>query len=177
MSQSFIRKAAGFGLAKRFWYSISEPRLVNLLAWIGYWFLTLGATTAMIHPPQSVQNEWGGPTMYSVAFLVLLGGIIGLTTALRGWWFLERWGVIALLAGGTLYSVLIIAMQAVGTGNRLFQLGFILYILTSLVRRLIRVMKRPLDPSVPSREPLEAPLTMSPIELPEVPENPSAPRA
>lgn len=177
MSQSFIRKAAGLGLLKRFWYSISEPRLVNLFAWIGYWALTLGATTALFNPPRSVQNELGVATMYSISGLILLGGAIGVFSALRGWWFLERWGLTALLFGSGLYSVLIIIMHVGSTGNRLFQLGFILYVMTSLARRLIRVLKRPIDPSVPPKEPLCVPLTIQPIELPVAPQKPSAPSA
>lgn len=86
--------------------------------------------------------------MLIIAVLVAIGGAIGIFTALNGAWWLERWGCTALIAGATMYYIIVISLHVMTPGNRLLQAGIIGAAVCLMIARLLRVSSRQQDPNV-----------------------------
>ncbi|WGH80595.1 hypothetical protein QDX25_07205 [Auritidibacter ignavus] len=148
MTQKHIREGAGWGLPRRVWGKISEPRTINFVTWIGYWHALVTGAYSIVNPPSSISGAIGEYAMLIIAVLVAIGGAIGIFTALNGAWWLERWGCTALIAGATMYYIIVISLHVMTPGNRLLQAGIIGAAVCLMIARLLRVSSRQQDPNV-----------------------------
>lgn len=147
MSQAHIRRAAGYGVIRRTWLRIREPRVVAVVHALTYLVLAGGGVSALLHPPTSISGEIGAVAMTLLAAMLTAGGAIGLVTVLPGWWWVERTGVSLIIAACVIYGWIISILHFVQSGNRLLQLSIVLGLVGHLVIRLIRIRERPYDPS------------------------------
>lgn len=123
----------------RVWGRVREPKVISLLAWVGYVALTIVGAVALVHPPTTVEAVVGPYAMYVIAGLVTLGGLASVIGSLPGWREMERLGISAIMGGASMYVVLVLILTFTEPGNRSFQAGFIVFALVSLISRWIRI--------------------------------------
>src|SRR5690554_4628426 len=81
--------------ALKLWNRIREPRVVSTLRFCMYLAMLLGAITALISPPRSIEGAVGELAMTGLATLLAFGGVLGAIAALPGIWWLERTAILA----------------------------------------------------------------------------------
>lgn len=123
----------------RAWRRVREPRVISVLAWVGYVALTIVGAVALAVPPTTVEAVVGPYAMYVIAGLVAVGGLASAVGSLPGWRGMECLGISAIMGGASIYMVLVLILTFTSSGNRSFQAGFILFALVSLASRWIRI--------------------------------------
>lgn len=104
MTQRYIRRYAGFGLAKRVYMGLLEPRVVTAIHGVAYVILTVAGILSLIFLPEKVADSGGGQLLASmIAVFLVTGGGGGVVTILRGDQWAERFAVWALIVGVTAY--------------------------------------------------------------------------
>jgi hypothetical protein len=125
---------------------VKEPRVLSFLSWAGYVVLLVVGGYALFDPPTTITDAMGPYAMTVTAALVMAGALFGVIASLPGWRVVERLGIAMTLAGTSLYLVLLTILQFTGTGNRLFQAGFIFFALVSLIGRLVHIREGVFEP-------------------------------
>lgn len=131
---------------QRAWGHIKEPRVITLLAWLGYVALAIVGTYALVNPPSTVKGALGPFAMYATAGMVSAGGLAGVVGTLPGWREVERLGIASIIGGSAIYSTLALILHFTESGNRSFQAGFILFAITSLASRWVRIKDDTFEP-------------------------------
>lgn len=145
MTQHFIRKYAGWGLAKRIWARIHEPRAVAIIQALIYAALGTGGVTVFHTAPSTIEGAIGQWSMIVLAAMITVSCVLGIPAALFGHQWLEQiivWGV---FVSAALYGGIIVGLQVGSTGNRLLQLSFVVSVALYQVMRFIRVSSQPFD--------------------------------
>lgn len=129
---------------RQLWLALHEPRkqtAVFGLAWL--LVLALGLV-AVSWPPGGFVHRLG-PLMTTVwGWLVLIGGALGLIGCPRGWWWLERSGIIAAGTGAVIYIIAVVSMTP--PGSRLFHALWVAIVLVGLAARWTMIRGAQLDP-------------------------------
>lgn len=131
---------------QRAWGRVKEPRVITLLAWLGYVALTVVGAYALANPPSTVEGALGPFAMHATAGMVFAGGLAGVVGTLPGWREVERLGIASILGGSAIYSSLVLTLHFTESGNRSFQAGFILFTITSLASRWVHIKDRTFEP-------------------------------
>lgn len=104
---------------------IAEPRRVSI-AMAGVYFCgVLAGALSLISPPEHVITYIGQGAMTILAICLIIGGLIGIPTALTGYQKVEESALFFLFLGGSIYFVVIFADYVVGPGNRPIQASFV----------------------------------------------------
>lgn len=125
---------------------IAEPRVVRLMQFCIYVVTVIGGVSAWVSPPNSIEGVLGGALTSVWAVLLVLGGVLGLSSVLRGVWWLERAGVAFCATGLLMYAVVVASLQLSQTGSRIMQLCVIVIALFSFGIRWVRIRRYPYDP-------------------------------
>lgn len=132
-------------MPKRLWKLLQEPRVVTAIT-AACWAIGLGIGIAtLLTPPLTIVGTIGNMTSI-MAIGMIIGGTLGLTGCLSGWWWIERCGIIAAGTGIGIYIVTLIALHMTQEGSRLTQLGFVLWAVGSLAARWFRIDGAQVDP-------------------------------
>ena len=128
------------------WQSISNPRHLSLIYFSAYGIALLTGLVTLAVPPTSIAGELG--PVYTIAWSVffILGGILGLATALQGWWKWERWACWFTLAGIGIYGGVVLTLHFTSVGSRLTQLGVLLLAATLFAVRVTMIWGRSYGP-------------------------------
>lgn len=131
----------------RIWDLLHEPRVVTVCMILGYMGLFGGGLGSLLHPPSTIQGELGVTITTMWSWFFIIGGALGLVSAPRGIWWLER---VALIAAGTaflIYGSTIANLQITGAGSRWMQLGVLTWGMFGLIARWHRIHWAALDPT------------------------------
>lgn len=131
---------------QRAWGRVKEPRVITFLTWLGYVALTIVGAYALVNPPSTVEGALGPFAMYATAGMVFAGGLAGVAGTLPGWREMERLGIASILGGSAIYSTLVLILHFTEDGNRSFQAGFIIFGITSLASRWVRIKDHTFEP-------------------------------
>jgi len=131
------------GGAALFWRLVNEPKGITLLVFAGYLVLTWGGASALLDPPNTVENAVGVVGMFLLSVSFVAGGLIGALTCLPGWNWLERGGVLLTGFAGLLYCGLALYLGATSSGNRDLQVSLILFAVLMLAGRALWIWNRP----------------------------------
>ena len=145
MTQKHIRIGAGWGLAKRIWARVHEPRAIAIIQALIYIVLCVGGITALINAPSTIEGAIGEGAMATLAIILAVSCALGAPAALLGIQWLERIVVWGVFSSGVIYALIIIGLQYGSTGNRLLQLSFVVSVILYQVIRFIRVHGAPYD--------------------------------
>lgn len=132
----------------KLWNRIREPRVVSTLRFCMYLVMLLGAVTALISPPRSIEGAVGELAMTGLATLLAFGGVLGAIAALPGIWWLERTAILAITLALGIYGLVVVSMHLGGEGNRLLQLSIVVGLMLSQAIRWVRIRERPYDPEL-----------------------------
>lgn len=134
-------------MPRRLWYLLHEPRIVT--AWTGLtWVVLIGiGTSALLAPPATITHQMGPVLTVVWAVLLLVGGILGLTGCLPGWYWVERVGIILAGTGALMYLAVVLALHYAEPGSRLVQAGFIVFAVAYLGVRWLRIRGPQIDPT------------------------------
>lgn len=136
--------------ARSLWALIAEPRIVTVAVTTSHALVAIAGVAGLHAPPATMVIASGTATWLSAAWglLLIVGGLLGVIGALPGWWYMERAGIIAQVAGLTMYVVPAAHLSITEpTGGRwaftcLFAAG-----VGELVVRWLRISGPTLDPS------------------------------
>lgn len=135
----------------RAWEKVSEPRILNAIFWVGYVVTFLTGVVTLVAPPMTVTGEIGPVLAILWAYMFILGGAIGATTALRGLWAWERWGILLGWAGLAVYAIVITVLHFTSPGSRLTQLGILTLAALFFLARWVLIRGRTYGPTGDTR--------------------------
>ena len=126
MTQHIIRRLAGYGPIRRAWATLHEPRWVSAIygtLYLGY--LAFGALS-IINPSNTISQAAGTPLTHTMSIAMIVSGVIGVTSVLRGSWWAERFAVISAALGITGYGATTIWLAFSADGFRWWPLMLIM---------------------------------------------------
>lgn len=126
------------------WRLLREPRIISAVLGITYFVLATMGSAGIADPEDSLPRGWQQPWAI-IAWLLLVGGILGAASMWRRLWWLERvaiWMIIAACVG----RVLVLSQIVAELGSFVIRSGFILVVVLMFVVRLIRIHGVPADP-------------------------------
>lgn len=128
------------------WQLVREPRVISVAYFFVYFSLFIGGLTALIDPPRTVEGAIGTFSMMTLAGMLAFGGLLGAPAALVGIWWAERVAVLSVAMSALIYGGIVVVLHALGDGNRLLQLSFVVAVLLMQLVRWHRIKERPYDP-------------------------------
>lgn len=146
MTQQHIRRAAGYGWAKRSWARLHEPRIVSAGYGLGYTLMTILGAISVAHPPRTINHLAGDVLMMTIAGCCALGGLIGIITVANGAYWAERTAVGISLLGLVGYWLMVAYLAITAEGNRWMQLMALTLAVLFIAVRLHWVNARPYNP-------------------------------
>lgn len=122
MTQSYIRRAAGWGPVRRSWGKLHEPRIISSI-YGGWWTLAvvLGGYS-IFHPPRTVEAVAGDVLMSIVAGLIAVSGAIGVVSVAKGAYWTERYAVKFAIPSLLVYIGVVAYLWWESEGNRGLQI-------------------------------------------------------
>ena len=136
----------------RLWLMLHEPRSITATMTVSWLIVFTIGISAFVVPPATVQHALGTPLMLAWAALLTIGGALGLVGCPLGWWWVERAGIFAGIAGMLVYLFIVLFLQYTQGGSRLVLAGFISLGIVSLAVRYLRIRGAQLDPMRGIRE-------------------------
>ena len=125
---------------------IKEPRSTRIAFFLIYVILIIGGSSAFSGPPMSIENVLGAALTISWGSLLMIGGIFGASSVLRGAWWAERAGIAFVAGGFAMYGVVVISQQIARAGNFKMQLCLITICLITLAWRWTEIRRYAYDP-------------------------------
>lgn len=126
------------GPIRRAWARVTEPRHMSVVYGGVYTVAALIGVATFLVPPTTIAGELGPMLSSAWAALFIVGGVLGMSTVLPGWWKWERWAIALNLAAIGIYGYVVITLHFTATGSRLTQLGvLVLAALLFIVRWLL----------------------------------------
>lgn len=89
---------------------IAEPRVVRILHFGIYICMVFAGWRVIVNPSLSYNHVVNSLTVDILGAFLMVGALIGAVAVLPGVWWLERAGIISLVTGMAMYSVVIIAL-------------------------------------------------------------------
>lgn len=129
------------------WRLLREPRALTALTMLAYAAFIFIGVTASLDPPTSLSEELGWVTEAWAAML-FGGGLLGVVSAPRGVWWIERIAIAGCGTGTAIYLATVLQIHVASEmGNRLPQMGMIALALIALAGRWVFIRHSALDPS------------------------------
>jgi hypothetical protein len=91
---------------RKLWGSIAQPRVQRVGFFVLYGFHLVAGSAVVIGEPNLFHGISGLQTLVWGGFLVL-GGLLGMLAVLPGWNYIERVGILSIMVGIAIYSVLL----------------------------------------------------------------------
>lgn len=120
---------------------IAEPRVVRVVQFGVYVCMTMAGHFVLVSTPHSFEGVLGQMLVVVFGTFVMVGGILGAIAVLPGIWWLERVGILSLMTGMAMYSVVVFTLGISPTG---FLIG-VAFILT-FVQRWMEIRRFQLAP-------------------------------
>lgn len=146
MTQSHIRKRAGWGWPKRAWARLHEPRIISATYGGAYVAMIFLGGVSIFSPPRTIENAAGNTLMSLIAMLITAGGILGAITVAVGRYWVERYAVSMAAIGIFGYWLMVAYLAVAATGNRFMQLLALTLALAFVLMRLHWVLRRDYNP-------------------------------
>lgn len=135
------------GWAYELFLRIAEPRVVRIMQFFVYVVAIIGGLSTWFSPPESIANSLGYVLTIIWGASLLIGGTLGVSSVLRGTWWLERAGVIFCSTGIAMYGVVATFLQVENNGqSRFMQIATIAIALISFAVRWVRIRRYAYDP-------------------------------
>lgn len=131
-------------LATSLFKKIAEPRVIRIMLFVIYTFMTIAGIGVIVTPPRSFQGVLGHSLVMIFGGFIALGGLMAWLAVLPGIWWLERVGLLALITGMGIYTVAIISLGSSFMGV-IVSLTFALFFAIRW-QEIKRFQLAPLDP-------------------------------
>lgn len=135
------------GRIKDWWSVFKTPQYQNPIYFIGYLIMVGIGLIGIFDPPRTVEGALGPLLMAALASFALIGGLNNLFSLIKGWWWLERLGLIMIAGAIVSYALTVLIMHIQSdSGTRLLQLGYITFSSVSIVSRFFIIRKWSFEP-------------------------------
>lgn len=121
---------------------------VRKILFVSYLVVAITCTYSIFIPPFSMDLLWDEQTMKVIAALAAGGGLVGVCSTLQGWWFIEKWGALAVFLAGVIFEFLVVILHFTAGTTDLLKTGFVFLGLGMLVNRMTKIWNRPIDPTL-----------------------------
>ena len=145
MSATSFSHRAGIFL-REWWRRVPEPRIISTITTVLYAVILLTGIATAASPPRSLLGVFGEVTMQVLAWLFIVGAVVGMIGGALDFWQLERVGLAGMMLGLVSYAVTVGILQHIGDGSRFTQLGVILAAMFALIFRLALIWRYPWKP-------------------------------
>lgn len=126
---------------------VMDPKAISVLCALAWIFVSAAGFDAVTSQPRIITNELGPIITNIWAVMFVTGGILAVVGALPGWWYLERSGIILLVAGLTVYDATLWYLETfVIDGHRSIDALIYLAFIFLALARLSRISGATLDP-------------------------------
>lgn len=132
---------------RRAWGLLHQPPMVTAMATLAYAGLAVLSALSLNHPPGTITSELGKYVTMSWSLFALLGGLVGVLSAPRGVWWLERVALLSVATFLLIYTTTIAGLQVTSSGSRWMQLGVLCLGWYFVVSRWDRTSGAALDPT------------------------------
>lgn len=130
-----------------FWNRVATPKRKTIIWSANYLVLASVGLYSLFVQPDSVLVYTAGPAvLYALCTLLVLGGVIGLPSALFGETKLERIASSALILASGLYCVFLLIYHFESPSNRILHAGFVLVFFLLAIERFLYLLQRPIAP-------------------------------
>ena len=129
----------------RLWDILQEPRAVTASMIGAYACALLAGISALISPPNSIVAQLGILT-YGWAIFLVIGGILGVASVPRGYWWLEKAALVSVATGLAIYIATLLQIHIIDPGNRLPQAFALGVGACTILGRYFRIRRASLDP-------------------------------
>ena len=130
----------------RGWLRIPEPRALSVIYFFAYLAVVVLGLAVVADPPRAVQGPIGELLTVAWAWMLLVGGSIGATTALQGAWFIERAGAILCMFAMAIYGISIASLPVTQHSLRTATLCFVVFSILAFAARLVNTRRYSYDP-------------------------------
>lgn len=86
---------------------VAEPRVQRVSFFVIYVMHIVSGIGVLIGQPPAIENVLGGSLSAILAGFMMLGGTVGAVSVLPGWNYIERVGILSVLVGVALCSIVI----------------------------------------------------------------------
>lgn len=104
---SWIRKTA-----YDVFMNIAEPRIIRLIQFGVYLCMLTAGVGLLSNPPRNFEGVIGITMVYVFGSFIFVGALFGAVAVLPGFWWFERVGIMLLLTGLCIYTIIILALGA-----------------------------------------------------------------
>jgi len=125
---------------------IKEPRSTRLAFFLIYLILGLGGFSSFSAPPRSIETVLGDNMTLFWGGAMIIGGLLGASSVLRGSWWVERAGLMFCATGFAMYAVVVTDQQLASAGAYKMQLAIIATALITLILRWTNIRRGTYDP-------------------------------
>lgn len=92
--------------------NIAEPRIIRLIQFGVYMCMLIAGTGLLANPPRNFEGVIGLTMVYVFGGFIFVGALFGAIAVLPGFWWFERVGIMLLITGLFIYTIIILALGA-----------------------------------------------------------------
>lgn len=134
------------------WFTLPEPRLILVVHMGVYTVFLLCGLVAFQSPPEWMRGSLSHVAMRYWGVLLVLCGVLGASSVLRGHWAVERMGIVSGISGVLMFQAVIIDLAIKYGGGAAF-LGIPAVLLLGgleghMLIRLLRIRRYRFDPDM-----------------------------
>lgn len=138
----------------KIWRWLPEPRATRWLVLTIYSVAAVaGIFSTLADMPDQVEATAGHGLTVAMGVLLILGGMIGVTSIPSGAWRVERGAILLLAAAAAIYilSILLGSYPAADSGEQAIRVGWTSIVMLALAARMATVWGADTDPDIPGR--------------------------
>ena len=137
----------------RLWRWLPEPRATRWLVLTIYSTAVVLGGSTLTDMPDQVEATAGHGLTVAMGVLLILGGMIGVTSIPSGAWRIERGAVLLLAAAAAIYilSILLGSYPAADSGEQAVRVGWTSIVMLALAARTTTIWGADTDPDIPGR--------------------------
>lgn len=130
---------------------IAEPQRISIAMAFIYLLAVIGGMSSILNPPENVVTYLGQGAMFLLSGLLVIGGVIGIPSAIIGHQKVEESAIFSIVLAGTIYEGVIVTDYLIGPGNRSVQATFVMIALVFFYTRWEHIRHLAYNPVISKR--------------------------
>lgn len=130
---------------------IAEPQRISIAMALIYLLAVIGGMASIFNPPAHIVSHLGQGAMFLLSGLLVVGGVIGVPSAIIGHQKVEESAIFCIILSGTIYEGVILTDYLIGPGNRPVQATFVMMTLVFFYTRWEHIRHLAYNPVISKR--------------------------